>query len=122
MDSKGLRTFLLGVLSDDLGVYTNNQVSIWVYGADSNPPSSSNGLECLIMKQPLSPSQSMSGGIKYKPQLWQIVLKNYATSNKLVRAISKIETRLVVKNYRYMPATNDIIEQANLSVFNPIVY
>jgi hypothetical protein len=122
MDAKTLKSKIKLLLSNKLGQYLNGQTSIWIYGASSNPPSRSNGLECLILEQPSNPAQSASGGIKYKPQTFQIILKNYIASNKLVEAIRILETNFVIQNYSYMPSTNDILEQANLSLFLPIVY
>jgi hypothetical protein len=120
--AKKLKDKLLILLTDELGQYANQQTSIWIYGASSNPPTRSNGLECLILEQPSSPAQSVSGAIKYKPQSFQIILKNYVQSSKLLNAVRIIENNFVVRNYSYMPSTNDILEQCNLEVFIPIVY
>jgi hypothetical protein len=122
LTAKDLKNKLLALLENELGQYANQQPSIWIYGASSNPPTRSDGLECLILEQPSSPAQSASGGIKYKPQTFQVILKNYIQSSRLLNAIRIIETNFVVKNYSYMPSTNDILEQCNLEVFIPIVY
>ncbi|MFM6152639.1 MAG: hypothetical protein ACKPE3_06485, partial [Sphaerospermopsis kisseleviana] len=52
MRAVDLRRILTTLLSTELGTYTNGVPSVWVYGSSSQPPSSSNGLECLIKETP----------------------------------------------------------------------
>ncbi|MFM6253390.1 MAG: hypothetical protein ACKPEQ_30325, partial [Dolichospermum sp.] len=51
-----------------------------------DPPSASDGLECLIQQMPLNPAQGSSGGQRYKPQHWIVTLKNFKKSSNLVNA------------------------------------
>lgn len=120
MNVAELRSQLQSLLSAELGRYTNNQISIWVYGSASNPPSSSNGLECLIKQVPNGYARRSSGGQKFKPQEWEIVLKNYVPSSKLADAIAKIERRFTVVSCNHIPATTEAIEQARIFVYDPI--
>jgi aspartate/tyrosine/aromatic aminotransferase len=121
MNDIELKNKLLEVINNELGYYRNNQKSIWVYGSVSQPPSSSDGLECLIKQQPNGVAQAVSGAKKYKPQMWEITLKNYKPSSKLVEAIAKIELEFIVNSCNHIPATNEIFEQARILIFDPIV-
>ncbi|MFM6200050.1 MAG: hypothetical protein ACKPE1_13070 [Dolichospermum sp.] len=114
-----LRTKLATLLASDLGKYSNNQLSIWVYGAAQDPPSASDGLECLIQQMPLNPAQGSSGGQRYKPQHWIVTLKNFKKSSNLVNALRKIETNFVVRQYSYFPFTATVFEQARITIFDP---
>jgi hypothetical protein len=120
MNVSELRSQLSALLASELGRYPNNQLSIWVFGSSSNPPSSSNGLECLIKEVPGGYAKRSSGGQKFKPQEWEIVLKNYSPSSKLATAIAKIEKRFTVTSCRHTPSTTDAIEQARIFIYDPI--
>lgn len=120
MTAAELRTKLAALLAADLGKYSNNLPSIWVFGAAQDPPSASDGLECLIQQMSLAPAQGSSGGQRYKPQQWVIVLKNFKKSSNLVNALRKIETNFVVVRYSYTPSTATVFEQARIIIFDPI--
>jgi len=115
-----LRAKLATLLAADLGKYFNNQPSIWVYGSNADPPSASDGLECLIKQVPMGPAQGSSGGQRYKPQQWEVVLKNFKRSSNLVNALRKIEINFVVYRYSHTPATDTVFEQARIIIFAPI--
>jgi hypothetical protein len=115
-----LRAKLTTLLASDLGKYSNNQPSIWVYGSNADPPSASDGLECLIKQVPMGPAQGSSGGQRYKPQQWEVVLKNFKRSSNLVNALRKIEINFVVYRYSHTPATDTVFEQARIIIFAPI--
>ncbi|MFM6728091.1 MAG: hypothetical protein ACKPJF_27320 [Dolichospermum sp.] len=107
-----LRTKLATLLDSDLVKYSNNQLSIWVYGAAQDPPSASDGLECLNKQMPLNPEQGSSGGQLYKQKHWIVTLKIFKKSYNLVNAIRKIETNFVVRQYSYFPFTATVFEKA----------
>lgn len=116
-----LRRILTNLLSTELGTYTNGIPSVWVYGSSSQPPSSSNGLECLIKETPDTSAYPTSAGYKYKPQLWEITLRNWVKNSNLPIAISKIERRFIVSRYTHLPASSDTLEQSRIIIFDPIV-
>lgn len=120
MNALQLRAKLQKLLSKELGTYSNGVPSIWVYGSANKPPSSSNGLEVLIKNVPGGAAQAASGGVKYKPQIWEVTLKNFKEDVTVVAVIRKIETTFVVRNYTHMPETEQTIEQANVFIFDPI--
>lgn len=122
MNVSELREKIFNLIGLSLGKYSNNLPSIWVYGGASNPPSRSDGLECLIMEMPLRKSSCVSGGLHYKPQEWQIVLKNYILSSNLIQAYHILENNFTVRDFFYMPSSNDMLEQCNFSIFDPITY
>ena len=115
-----LRTKLATLLAAELGVYKNGCPSIWVAGSAQDPPSASDGLECLIGQVPMGPAQSSSGGQRYKPQQWVITLKNFRKSSNLVKSLRKIEINFVVHRYSHTPFTATTFEQARIVVFAPI--
>jgi hypothetical protein len=117
-----LRTRLLNLLSSELGRYKNNQPSIWIYGSNSNPPSISDGLEVLIKEVPYGSARVTSSNGRFKPQCWEVYLKNYVQSKKLLQAINKIESNFQLQgNYVHMASTADSIEQCRLLIFDPIM-
>lgn len=116
-----LRKILTTLLAAELGTYTNGLPSVWVYGSSSQPPSASNGLECLIKETPDFAAKTTSAGSKYKPQQWEILLRNWAKNSSLPAAIAKIEQRLMVLRYTHIPATSDVLEQSRIVIFDPIV-
>lgn len=116
-----LRRILTALLATELGTYTNGLPSIWVYGSSSQPPSASNGLECLIKETPDVAAKVTSAGSKYKPQQWEILLRNWVKNSNLPAAIAKIERRFPVLRYTHIPATSDILEQSRIVIFDPIV-
>ncbi|MEH1786890.1 MAG: hypothetical protein V7L23_15255 [Nostoc sp.] len=121
MKAYQLRLKLVKLLTKELGKYSNGIPSIWVYGSGKKPPSSSDGLEVLINNMPGGQAaQAASGGIKYKPQIWEVTLKNFKEDRSLVRAIGKIEVNFNVRNYNHLPADEQIIEQAKVYIFDPI--
>jgi hypothetical protein len=115
-----LRTKLAALLAPDLGKYTNGCPSVWTYGSNADPPSASDGLECLIKQVPMGSAQGSSGGQRYKPQQWEVVLKNFKRSSNLVNALRKIEINFVVYRYSHTPATDTVFEQARIIIFAPI--
>jgi hypothetical protein len=116
-----LRKILTTLLATELGVYANGTPSVWVYGSSSQPPSSSNGLECLIKETPDTVAMATSAGYKYKPQLWEVTLRNWAKNSNLPLAVSKIEKRFNVTRYTHLPAASDTLEQSRILIFDPIV-
>jgi len=114
-----LRAKLTTLLAPELGKYSNNQPSIWVYGSNVDPPSASDGLECLIKQMPSGASQSSSGGQRYKPQQFEVTLKNFKKSSNLIKALEKIEIHFVVQRYTHFPFSPTTIEQARILVFAP---
>ena len=121
MKAIDLRKILTALLSTELGTYTNGTVSIWVYGSSSQPPSSSSGLECLIKETPDTAAQPTSAGTRYKPQIWEVTLRNWAKTSNLATALNKIEKRFIVQRYTHLPATSDTLEQSRVLIFDPIV-
>lgn len=121
MNVAELRSLLSTLLATELGKYTNNQPSVWVYGSSSQPPGPSNGLECLIKEQSEIPARTSSAGQKYKPRQWEILLRNWGKSSSLSVAISKIETQFVVLRYTHLPATERTLEQARVYIFDPVM-
>lgn len=115
-----LKTSLQSLLATELGTYTGNIPSIWVYGSAQAPPSTSTGLECLIRQLSLQPAQGSSAGYKYKPQQWEVILTNFKQDSKLIKAIEKIESRFKVIQYTHQPFTNTEYERARLLIFDPI--
>ncbi len=120
MNVAELNTQLRTLLSTELGVYSNGTPSIWVYGSASNPPSVSNGLECLIRQNPIGYAGGSSAGQRYKPQQWEIILKNWKRDSNLIKAISKIEQRYCVMSLTHIPFSNEFIEQATIFIKDPI--
>jgi len=121
MKVSDLRKRLSALLTTELGTYTNGLPSIWVYGSSSQPPSASNGLECLIKEVPGVAAKVVSSGSKYKPQQWEILLRNWTKNSNLPIALNKIETRFIVLRYTHIPATSDVLEQARIFIFDPVV-
>lgn len=121
MRAVDLRRLLTTLLASELGTYANGSTAIWVYGSSSQPPSSSNGLECLVKETPDSASRATSAGYRYKPQVWEVTLRNWAKNSNLPTAISKIERRFLVTRYTHLPATSDTLEQSRILIFDPIV-
>lgn len=121
MKAIDLRRILTTLLSTELGTYSNGTPSVWVYGSSSQPPSSSSGLECLIKETPDVSAQPTSSGNRYKPQLWEVTLRNWSKNSNLPAALSKIERRFNVTRYTHLPATSDTLEQSRIFIFDPIV-
>lgn len=121
MNAKELRRKLLDLLSEEVGEYKNSVPSIWVYGSGSNPPSRSNGLEVLLESYPKGDPQSTSGGVRYYPQFWEVTLKNWQQTNKLVRGLNKIQANFITRRMRHYPANEQTIERAMLEIFDPVV-
>ncbi|MFM6004530.1 MAG: hypothetical protein ACKPA7_13280 [Sphaerospermopsis kisseleviana] len=121
MRAVDLRRILTTLLSTELGTYTNGVPSVWVYGSSSQPPSSSNGLECLIKETPDVAACPTSAGTKYKPQLWEVTLRNWTRTSNLAIALTKIEKRFIVRRYTHLPAASDTLEQSRIFIFDPIV-
>lgn len=109
------------LLKEDLGNYKNGIPSIWIFGSSSNPPSASDGLECLVKAWPGGkPAGRSSGGQKIKEQLWEVTLKNFQESPNLRNALRKIEKRFIVKELTHLPSTVDTYEQARLTIYDCI--
>lgn len=121
MNVAELRLSLSHLLVAELGKYPNNYPSIWVFGGASQPPGRSDGLECLIREHPDVAARASSGGQRYKPQKWEILLRNWNKSSKLSTAIAKIENRFPVQRYTYLPATEHTLEQARVFIYDPIM-
>ena len=121
MNVAELRLSLSHLLIAELGKYPNNHPSIWVYGGSSQPPGRSDGLECLIREHPEVAARASSGGQRYKPQKWEILLRNWNKSSKLSIAIAKVENRFPVQRYTYLPATENTLEQARIFIYDPIM-
>lgn len=100
MNALQLRAKLQKLLSKELGTYSNGVPSIWVYGSANKPPSSSNGLEVLIKNVPGGAAQAASGGVKYKPQIWEVTLKNFKEDVTVVTVIRKIDQLLLSETIR----------------------
>lgn len=120
MNAVDLRNKLQVLLAPELGRYSNGLPSIWVYGSASDPPSASNGLECLIKQVPSVPAQGSSGGQRYKPQEWDITLKNFKRDSNLAKALAKIEVHFVIYQYSHFPFTSTTFEQARIAIFDPV--
>jgi hypothetical protein len=120
MNAADLNAKLRALLSTELGVYSNGTPSIWVYGSSSNPPSASNGLECLIRQNPIGFAGGSSAGQRYKPQQWEVVLKNWNKDSNLIKALSKIEQNFCVTSVVHIPFTGEFIEQAKIMIKDPI--
>lgn len=121
MNVAELRTALALLLASDLGKYPNGLPSVWVFGGASQPPGRSDGLECLIKEHPEIAAKASSGGQKFKPQKWEILLRNWNKSSKLSIAIAKIESRFPVLRYTHLPATEQTLEQARVYIYDPIM-
>jgi len=122
MNVSELNARLRVLLLPELGTYINGTASIWVYGSNSLPPSVSNGMECLIRQIPLGYARSSSSGQKYKPQEWEIILKNYKKDNNIDKAIRNIEQSFPVSEVVHMPFTTETIEQARIRIKDPIFF
>jgi len=122
MNASELNARLRVLLSSELGTYSNGTASIWVYGSNSLPPSVSNGMECLIRQIPIGYARSSSSGQKYKPQEWEITLKNYKKDSSIDKAIRKIEQSFAINEVVHMPFTTETIEQARIRIKDPIFF
>lgn len=122
MNASELNARLRILLSSELGAYSNGAASIWVYGSNSLPPSISSGMECLIRQIPIGYARSSSSGQKYKPQEWEITLKNYKKDSNIDKAIRKIEQSFAVNEVVHMPFTTETIEQARIRIKDPIFF
>jgi len=120
MNVAELKTQLQDLLLPELGSYTNGLKSVWVYGSAQDPPSVSNGLECLIRQVPSGAARGSSAGQRFKPQEWEVVLKNFKRDSNLVKALRKIEVRYVVLRYSHIPFSNEFFESARIVIFDPI--
>lgn len=115
-----LKEKLQNLLINELGVYTNNIPSIWVFGSSQNPPSKSTGLECLIKQMPMGIAKGSSAGMKYKEQIWEITLINCKQDSNLVKAVQKIEKSFMVRQFTHQPFTSTEYERSRLLVYDPI--
>lgn len=122
MTAAELNARLRKLLLSELGLYSNNTPSIWVYGSNSLPPSVSSGLECLITQNPIGYAKNSSAGQKYKDQKWEVILKNYKRDSKLIQAITKIEKNFVIAQITHFPFTNESLEQARILIKDPVVF
>jgi hypothetical protein len=120
MNVAELRERLQSLLASDLGVYTGNIPSIWVFGSAQNPPSKSTGLECLIKQMPNGYAKSSSAGMKYKEQIWEITLVNYKQDSNLIKAVQKIENSFIVRQMTHQPFTSTEFERSRILIYDPI--
>ena len=120
MNVAELREKLQFLLASDLGAYTGNIPSIWVFGSSQNPPSKSTGLECLIKQMPNGYAKGSSAGMKYKEQLWEITLVNYKQDSNLIKAVQKIESSFVVRQVTHQPFTSTEFERSRILIYDPI--
>ena len=116
-----LRSDLATTLSAELGTYENGLARIWVY--PPQPPSgNSEGIECLIQRQPEGSFRGSSGNQVKDFREWFIRLVNYSSDGSLSAAIDKIKARYTLRSPPvYIPPTAETFEQYTFRIFDPIL-
>ena len=116
-----LRSDLATTLAADLGTYTNGISRIWVY-PPSPPAANSEGIECLIQREPEGSFRGSSGNQAKDFREWVVRLINYSADGNLSSAISKIKKHYTLRSPpTYIPPTDAVFEQYVIRIFDPIL-
>ncbi|NEN94474.1 MAG: hypothetical protein F6K50_02715 [Moorea sp. SIO3I7] len=114
-----LRDRLELLLEEYLGRYPSGQKAVWV--CPPEPPSVPNEIQCLIQRVPESRIDFLSAGQRYSDRNYVLILTNFNRETSLSSALDKIVANLPVRQYTYMPITEQSYEQARLLVYDPVV-
>lgn len=117
---------LATLLSANLGTFKNlNRPAIASEASNYEHNVTGSGLLCLVPLMPTNVPNKLLGGANYYPDVFRIVLINYAdtpaSSVNLKAAVEKVYNMYECVDFTYRSKTEDFLEQAYIDIFLPAI-